>query len=670
MTIMRSIILPCLTATRLKPSSLKPSSLKPSSLKPSSLKPKHLTLILSTLLLSANLILSTQSQALFNDSVNDTSTAYTTSEPQNSNGADEFLPVDEAYRLSIDSDTQADKIKLNAVWQIAEGYYLYKHGFKISAHNATGEVVSVSPLIPKGKEKQDDYFGKVEVYYHQAQIELALTKIMSEANPLIFTIASQGCADAGLCYPPQKHYFSYYPSQRKLESHGKQNPLANSLRANAQQADTLQSNSSPVETATISAPTSPNSENAGIQQEQPRPLWLIALMAMLGGMVLNLMPCVFPVLTLKVLSFSGKDPKSSHIKLHGLIYTAGVMLSFVGVAALMLGLRASGEAIGWGFQLQNPWFVGALTYLFFIMALSLAGFIELGSNLMGTGQQLASRDGYSGSFFTGVLAVIVASPCTAPFMGTALGYAITQPAYVALAIFAALGFGMALPFLLISLVPALAALMPSPGAWMDSVKRLLAFPLLATCIWLAWVVGNQTSVNGMALLILGCLAIALALWLWKEPVSKTRWLWSKKILAAALALSAVFILLSPHLNSTTRKHQSSTHDWTPYSAETLQSLRDNKKAVFLNVTADWCLTCLANERVTLSQDAVIKAFADNHVSYLKADWTNYDANITALLSQHQRSGIPLYVFYPADGSKESILPQILNADLVIKTLSQ
>lgn len=584
----------------------------------------------------------------------------------------DFLPVDKAYKLSLEfnqgsqqsnqGNHRPPKPLATAIWQIAGGYYLYRHSFKIKAWDQNRQPIEASLKIPKGKEKQDDYFGQVEVYYHSVAVDIELPSASKvTTHGVILAITSQGCADAGLCYPPETRYFTLDRKNQSVTAHHKTNPL-DPNGSNASGASSSHSSSS-----------SPFGDSSQFSIAHT-PIWTIMLMAMLGGAILNLMPCVFPVLTLKVLSFAGKDPNSSHIKLHGLVYTAGVMMSFVAVAALMLALRASGEAIGWGFQLQNPWFIGALTYLFLIMSLSLAGFIELGSGLMGVGQNLASKDGYSGYFFTGVLAVVVASPCTAPFMGSALGYAITQPAYIALSVFAALGFGMALPFLLISLIPALAALMPKPGAWMDTMKRFLAFPLLATSIWLLWVAGKQTSANGMAIILLGCLALTLALWLWQEPVQKNMIRKINQGMAFGLAALSIYLLQSPWLQtssalaSDTHLAQQNGQSWQPFTTNRLSQLRQEGQAVFLNVTADWCITCLANEKATLSQNEVQQALKDNDIVYMKGDWTNYDPAITQLLTHYQRSGIPLYIYYPANGQPEVILPQILNVDMVLDTL--
>lgn len=545
----------------------------------------------------------------------------------------EFLPVEQAYQLNIDFQA-ANQLRLN--WQIQEGYYLYRHAFKFQLQDAS-EVYPLEPIISKGLEKTDEYFGDVEVYYRDADIDL---KGVPAIDGLQLTIVSQGCADAGLCYPPRKQYFAI---------------------------DMLEQRISELETPRFQAiiPTpaaNPGSAGNNAQVAANTSLWMMLLFAMAGGFILNLMPCVFPVLSLKVLSFTN-DTEHNH-SLHGWSYTAGVILSFILVAALLLGLRAGGEAIGWGFHLQSPWFVALLAYLFFAMGLSLSGFFEMGSSWMNIGSSLANRSGYSGSFFTGVLATVVASPCTAPFMGTALGFAITQSSGIALAVFAALGFGMALPVLLLSLSPKLLAFMPKPGPWMDSFKQFLAFPLYASAIWLGWVVGNQTGVNGMAIVALGCLLLALACWLWNDKLVN-------RSISAICAALAVSLLSSTMLKPVAKIQDVSGQNWEPFSSARLQELRSQGQAVFVNATADWCITCLANERVTLSTDTIKRAMTDNNVVYLKADWTNRDPQITALLSEFGRTGVPLYVAYPANPQAQPmLLPQLLTTDIVLEALNQ
>ncbi|MCH8542379.1 MAG: thioredoxin family protein [Alcanivorax sp.] len=394
----------------------------------------------------------------------------------------------------------------------------------------------------------------------------------------------------------------------------------------------------------------------------PTGLWLALLLALGGGVLLNLMPCVFPVLSLKALSLT----RSSAQRSHALAYTAGVLLCFIAIAGLLLALRAGGAALGWGFQLQSPPVVGALAYLMFALGLGLTGMVQLGAGWMGVGQRLTHGSGLSGSFFTGVLAVVVASPCTAPFMGTALGYAVTQPAPVALSVFAALGFGLALPFLLIGFIPALARALPKPGAWMDTFKQAMAFPLFLTSVWLLWVLGRQTGADGMAMALAGLVALALAMWLW--GLAQQQGSRNKRIAAVALLLLAVWPLWSATRLVAPTAEAGSGHA-QPWSAETLAALRADGQPVLVNMTADWCITCLANERVALDTDTVRNALTAHGVTYLKGDWTRQDPAITDYLAGYGRNGVPLYVLYPQDGGAPRILPQVLTPGLVSDALA-
>lgn len=535
---------------------------------------------------------------------------------------DEFLPVEQAYQLQV--DVIDDHLLLH--WDIAEGYYLYRHQFDF----AVADGGKLAADLPAGKGKEDEYFGHVEVYYHNLDVKLTGFPVTA----FTLQVSSQGCADAGLCYPPRTELFRVDPVARTVAVLATPKP------------------------GTVAPATTP----ASAPPAAPGLLgWASLLLgALLGGAILNLMPCVFPVLSLKVLSFANHRDQSQAV--HGVVYTIGVVTSFVAVAAVLLALKAGGSAVGWGFQLQQPWFVGALAYLFFAMGLSLSGFWEFGGRWLNFGGTLAARSDYTGSFFTGVLATVVASPCTAPFMASALGFAITQPAPLALAVFATLGFGMALPVLLLCLQPRLLARMPRPGNWMIRLKQALAFPLYSTTIWLAWIVGRQAGATAMAALLLGALLLALALWLWRfAPLAR--------LIAAVALVGAIGILgsgLLANRSGTAAVEQS--RDWEPYSAAKLDELRRSGKPVFLNMTADWCITCLANEKVALSRDAVKQAFRDHGVTYLKGDWTQYDPAITELLARFGRNGVPLYVFYPA-GGEPVVLPQLLTPDTVIATLT-
>lgn len=390
---------------------------------------------------------------------------------------------------------------------------------------------------------------------------------------------------------------------------------------------------------------------------------LVLLLALLGGLILNLMPCVFPVLSLKALSaMQGREQQALH-RAHALAYTGGVLASFGLVAGVLIGLRAGGRALGWGFQLQSPLFVGLLVYVMFALGLSLSGVVQFGGRWMGLGQSLAGRRGLAGSFFTGVLAVVVASPCTAPFMGTALGFALTQPAMVSIAVFLALGLGLALPFLLLGFIPRLAACLPRPGAWMETLRQLLAFPLYLTAVWLLWVLGGLTDRHGMALALAGVVLLGLGLWL-LGPLRRGG---VAKLLGWAAALGAVALLFHPVLDAQPPSSQQQAAGWEPYSDARFEALRAQGRTVFVDFTADWCITCKLNERVAMRSERVQQAFARHEVALLLADWTRSDPAITASLQRYGRSGVPLYLV-SVRGGEPRVLPQVLTPELLADAL--
>lgn len=537
------------------------------------------------------------------------------------NQQQDFLPVEQAYQLQVEFEDEG----LVLVWQLADKYYLYQHGFAHQWLDDGGEKIQLSVNLPAGVERYDEYFGDTVVYYQQVVLRLPLPY-----KTTILKASSQGCADAGLCYPPYSVYF-------------KVDPLARTVQQVAEPSDVnvLQQAGAIVELPPSSS------------------LLFILFSAFLGGMILNLMPCVFPILSIKLLQLTQQyDARTRRI--HGLVYLVGVVLSFLAVAALMLALRSAGSAIGWGFQLQSPWFVAVLVYLFFILAAGMAGFVQLGQSVMSVGQTLTQGKGLSSAFFTGVLAVVVASPCTAPFMGAALGFAVSQSAFVALLVFAALGLGMALPLTLLSSMPQLARLLPKSGAWMVRLKQFFAFPLALTAIWLLWVLGNQAGTLAMAVILLGCMLLAFAYWC-------ARGGWFSRTIAALSLLLAIGLLFSSFLQ-TVGKQTLSTY--TPYSQQALAQLRGEGKPVFIDLTADWCITCLANEKTTLHTRDIQQAFADAGIVYMVGDWTNYDEEITALLTHYQRSGIPLYLLFPAQvNASPQILPQLLTKRIVLDAIN-
>lgn len=537
----------------------------------------------------------------------------------------QFLPVAEAYQVEV--EVQDDQ-SLRIYWLIADDYYLYQHRFSFTLTDAQG-AVPLDVTLPEGLHREDEYFGEVEVYYNYADIILQPTRAAGQAT---LALDSQGCADAGLCYPPQTEYFSI---------------------------DFTSGEVSAIDAPTRAAPSEAKTSNGAASETGDSSLLYMLLLAFIGGSILNLMPCVFPILSLKVLSFARSSDHDRH--LHSWLYSAGVVASFVLVAAALIALQQAGQAIGWGFQLQSPGFVIALAYLFIAMGLSLSGLVDFGGSLMNTGSGLANRGGHAGSFFTGVLAVVVASPCTAPFMGTALGFAISQPPYVALLVFAALGAGMAAPLLLLGYSGLARRFMPKPGAWMETLKQFLAFPLYATAIWLLWVAGRQTGVNTMTAALAGALILALGLWLWRYGN------WGKAIaLACVLAAASLGSWRALDENGS---RAGLADDRVAWSEQSLADLRAAGTPVFVDVTADWCITCLANESAVLFTDKMKEAFAAHGVVYMVADWTNHNPDIAAFLRQHRRNGIPLYLMYPGDSHGEPLLlPQLLTHDTVIDAL--
>ena len=390
------------------------------------------------------------------------------------------------------------------------------------------------------------------------------------------------------------------------------------------------------------------------------------LFALLGGMLLNLMPCVLPVLSIKALALAEHSHEPQQARRHGLLYGAGTLVCFLGLAGALLMLRSAGQALGWGFQLQTPWVVAGLAMLMTVMGLSLSGMFELGASWMGVGQSLTEGNQARGAFFSGVLAAVVASPCTAPFMGPALGFAIVQPAPMALTVFAALGIGLALPIVALSFAPALGRWLPRPGAWMQRFKQLMAYPMYITAVWLLWVLGRQSGPDGMALVLLGTVVLVLGLWLWSS--SAGRMPLRAGAVAALLAAVACVAALGRLSAAVESESAVTSRTWQPWSPNALQQLRAEGKPVLVNMTAAWCITCLANERVALSSDTVRQQLRELNITYLKGDWTQRDAAITDYLSQFGRNGVPLYVLYPQGPGVPEVLPQVLTPAIVESAL--
>ncbi len=392
---------------------------------------------------------------------------------------------------------------------------------------------------------------------------------------------------------------------------------------------------------------------------------LALLLALVGGALLNLMPCVFPVLSLKVIGFAGHAHERRALLAGGLAYTAGVVLSFVALAALLLALRAGGEQLGWGFQLQSPVFVTALAVLFTLIGLNLAGVFEFGSVLPGNLAALRARHPIADSALTGVLAVAVASPCTAPFMGASLGVAATLPAAQALAIFAALGFGMALPYLAASAWPALARALPRPGPWMARFKTLMAFPMFATVVWLLWVLGQQVGIDGAAGVLGLLVAVAFAAWALGTPsFGRGARAGFGTLAVAVLALTLAWAL--PALREAPAPSASAPagERWQPWSAQRVAELNAQGRTVFVDFTAAWCVTCQFNKRTVLSDPVVLADFEINQVALMRADWTRRDAEITAELARLGRNGVPVYAVYRPGAAAPQLLSELLSVQEV------
>ncbi len=543
----------------------------------------------------------------------------------------EFLKVEQAYQVA----PRIEDKQLRFEWNTHPGYYLYQHQFKAEARNASARETIALTFQP-GEKKFDEFFNKeLVVYYGSTQVSGAAPSL---SPPYELAISSQGCADAGLCYPPRKQYFS--------------------VSVDGVIAETP--------SAVFEPGTAAGGGSGDPATADTTFLPMVILGAILGGLVLNLMPCVFPVLSLKALSFASSHLSPHKQHLHGWAYTLGIVGSFVLAATVILSARGAGESLGWGFQLQQPAFVAFMAYLFFIMGLSLSGMFHIGTRWMGAGQSLAAGKGLRSSFFTGVLAALVASPCTAPFMASALGFALTQPAYIALLVFAALGFGMALPFLLLSYVPALARYLPAPGAWMDTLKQILAFPLYLTSVWLLWVLANQTSSTGAMAVLVGAVLITFGIWILQLHAKTAFGKVMTRGLAAASLTYAAYVAVTAQAYSDTDNGM-----WEAYSPVKLEELRATGTPIFVDLTADWCITCKFNERVALNTEKVARFASINDIIMLQGDWTNADPAISELLAEFGRSGVPLYLMYPADASKPpEVLPQILTEKIVLESMKR
>lgn len=397
--------------------------------------------------------------------------------------------------------------------------------------------------------------------------------------------------------------------------------------------------------------------------------------AFLGGVILNFMPCVFPVISLKALGIMRHQGDTASARTEGLGFLLGVIFTMMALAAVLLALRAGGTAVGWGFQLQSPLVIAVLALTVLGAALNLLGVFEVGLSLQRAGEISVGRGAFIRSALTGALAIVIATPCSAPFMAGAVGYALVQPPAVSLSIFFALALGFAAPFTLVSLFPAIARRLPRPGAWMDVLKRGLAFPMLGAFAWLVWVLAQQSGTTALAVMLASAVVVSFAAWLY-GIAQRRRYLGQsyKVLLAVTVAFFVVAIAPLPRAISTGTAQPANVvaENVAPvkWSPQNVAQMRGHGKAIFVNFTASWCITCQVNDRTSLSTQAVKEAMARTGVVYMVADSTKFNADIDDAMNTFGQGGLPLYVVYPADGSAPKVLPQVLTPSIVVNALNQ
>jgi len=565
-----------------------------------------------------------------------------------------LLPVTEAFALKP-VITKPGTIALH--FDIAPHYYLYRG--RIHAKILTPGVTAGALQTPPGTKEHDPYLGDVEIYHDAVDASLPYTAAGAMPETLKVEVEYQGCHEIApkICYPPNAETFTLPTSGggpigaagggAAMDSGAPRNPITSSL------------------TATPSSQALAGGQTAA-QAANPigTGLAFALLLAFVGGLVLNLMPCVLPVLAIKAVGVLESGESRQRARAHALAYAAGVIATFLAIGLAILGLRSAGHAVGWGTQLQQPVIVAVLACVLFAVGLSMSGVVQFGAGLGNIGTGLTHRGGAAGHFFTGVLAVIVASPCTAPFMGVALAYAFVAPAAHELLVMLVLGIGLALPLTLIGLVPALARWLPKPGRWMETLKQILAFPMYLSAVWLVWVLAHQRGADAVALVLVAMVLLAAALW-WHARRQPDR------TLGHALTLVLV-VAAATSLYGVTRiapvSQAPSNSDAVAFSPARLQSLRDAGTPVFVDIGADWCVTCKANEYAVLNTQGFRNLLAQTGAVYMKGDWTDVDPEIGAYLKSFHSPGVPLYVVYPRGGGEGRALPTVLTASLVRNAL--
>lgn len=576
---------------------------------------------------------------------------------QDASPGDGLLPVTQAFSLKAVVD-KPGHVALH--WDIAPDYYLYRG--RIHARILTPGITAGQIQLPPGKQEHDEYLGDVEIYHGSVDGSLAYTAGSSPPATLQLEVDYQGCHEVTpkICYPPHTETFTLPtsgggPIGAAVSGTGLAGgaPPGNPITASLAQQD-------PGAGATKGSDPSPtNPLSIGLA--------LALLLALGGGLILNLMPCVLPVLAIKAVGVLESGESRQRARNHALAYAAGVLSTFMAIGLVILALRGAGSAVGWGTQLQQPAVVAILACVLFAVGLSMSGVVQLGSGLGNLGAGWTRSGGAASHFFTGVLAVVVASPCTAPFMGIALAYAFLAPPLHELLVMLALGVGLALPLTAIGLVPALARLLPRPGRWMETLKQVLAFPMYLSAIWLVWVLAHQRGADAVALVLVAMTLLAAAAW-WHGRRQPSRRL--GHALTLLLALAAVASLAGVTRLAPPARAVQTDGDVVAFSPAKLQSLRETGTPVFVDIGADWCVTCKANEYAVLDTRAFRNLLAQTGAVYMKGDWTDVDPEIGDFLKRFHSPGVPLYVVYPRGGGAGRALPTVLTASLVRDALTQ
>ena len=552
------------------------------------------------------------------------------------------LPPEQAFRFTA---LAQDPQHLLLRWTMPKDYYVYRDHIALKLKDAGGLKLGTPAWPDGGVVHQDAQLGSVTVYFGDLELPVAIDGDTAGRRQVTLEASFLGCQDGGVCYP-------LITRDATVDLQG--GAVANGVTVTG----------TPTASSAGAASTGATPAPAGPIQTS---LFAALLLALGGGLILNLMPCVLPVLSLKAVSLLESGDSPARRRRHALAYTAGVLASFVALGLVIVALRAGGHVLGWGTQLQQPLLVAMLACVIFALGLSMSGVVQFGAALGNAGNALASRRGLAGDFFTGVLAVVVASPCTAPFMGGALAYAFVAPPLHAMAVFLVLGLGLALPFLAVAYVPALARALPRPGRWMETLKQVLAFPMYLTAAWLAWVLANQRGADAVGLLLVAMVLLALALWWFERSRGRSPLRHALTALLALAVLAPLYLLAQVPATANAATAQEGI---VPYSPAKLAELRAANTPVFVDMTADWCITCKANEHAVLDGSTFRAALERTGTVYMKGDWTNEDPAITTFLQQYHSPGVPLYVVFPKGGGEGRQLPTVLTSALVERALDE